>query len=339
MNNYKIVGRAGEGAHGFVFKGIDVRTETLTALKKITINPNKDIPKPVMREILALRVLKHPNILSLLEVFTVGSSVVLVMEYLPMSLYEILKNKELTLTLGQIKTYLKMLLRGINYMHHNHIMHRDIKPANLLISKKGILKIADFGLARIYDHEKRRLYSHQVATRWYRAPELLYGSRTYNMAVDMWSVGCILAEMIMRKPLFPGETDIEQLAIVLGTLGTPNSETWPGLTQLPDYNKIAFTHTEPKEWSAILSEIDPATIKLISKILIYDQNKRMTAKEALRDKFFQEKPFPCKLSQMPKLEDWKSNDSLNFTEFDKIFNSISDEIGCGDIIKKERRRV
>lgn len=152
-----------------------------------------------------------------------GSSVVLVMEFLPCSLQEVLKKTELDLP--QIKSYSKMLLKGVEFMHRNHIMHRvrykfqfifyaikyleiyfifqDIKPANLLISPKRVLKIADFGLARIYnDQELSRNYSHQVATRWYRAPELLYGSKSYTPSVDMWAVGCIIAEMVNRTPLF-----------------------------------------------------------------------------------------------------------------------------------------
>ncbi|CAG9856003.1 unnamed protein product [Phyllotreta striolata] len=332
MENYKITGRAGEGAHGFVFKGEDLRNDEVVALKKIAVNPDSEIPNNVLREILTLRVLKYTHIVKLLEVFAIGSSVVLAMEYLPWSLYEVIKNKNHSLNLAQIKTYCKMILKGVNYMHSHHIMHRDLKPSNLLIGTKGILKIGDFGLARIYDHEKKRLYSHQVATRWYRSPELLYGSKTYNKSVDMWSVGCILAEMIQRKPLFPGETDIEQLAIVLGTLGTPSCENWPGLTLLPDYNKISFSHSEPKKWSIILPDADCVTLNLIGKILIYDQNKRYTAKEALQDRFFRERPFPCRISQLPKLEE-SAEPPWNFGEFDEFFDGMTVE-SKGDVTVK-----
>ncbi|CAH1162969.1 unnamed protein product [Phaedon cochleariae] len=330
MKNYKLLGRAGEGAHGFVFKGMDLRDRTVVALKKIAVNPNAPIPKNVMREILALRVLQFKNIVKLLEVTCVGSSVVLVMEYLPWSLMDVLKKSEISLHLPQIKTYTKMILNGVHYIHQNNIMHRDLKPANLLISKKGVLKIADFGLARIYDVEnKQRLYSHQVATRWYRSPELLYGSKTYTPSVDLWSVGCIVAEMIERHPLFPGETDIEQLAIVLGTLGTANEENWPGLKDLPDYNKIAFSESEPKSWRIVIPNADEVTLDLISKILIYDGSKRLTAKQALQHRFFQEKPLMCKLSEMPKLEEEKTPDCVwNFSEFDEFIGEMNDEILC-----------
>ncbi|KAJ8946421.1 hypothetical protein NQ314_008903 [Rhamnusium bicolor] len=300
MNNYKLLGRAGEGAHGFVFKGMDLRDDTLVALKKIAFNPNLGVPKNTMREICALRALTSNHIVQLIEVTSMGNCVVLVMEFLPWSLADVLKNTRTPITLPQIKT------------------------------SKGILKIADFGLARIYSNDKPRLYSHQVATRWYRAPELLYGSRTYTPSVDMWSVGCILGEMINRQPVFPGETDIEQLAIVLNTLGTPNEDIWPGLTQLPDYNKIAFTPNNGKRWSIIFPTADTFTLDLISKILIYNGAKRMLAKEveiffihsnALKNKFLFEKPLPAKLSDMPKLEEIKSDEPpWNFIEFDEIFN-------------------
>lgn len=129
---------------------------------------------------------------------------VIVMEYLPANLHLMMQFLREELDLPKIKAYLWMLLEGVMYMHENHIMHRDLKPTNLLISNNGVLKIGDFGLARIYvENEPDRLYSHQVATRWYRAPELLYGARKYTNSVDMWAVGCIAAEMINRSPLFP----------------------------------------------------------------------------------------------------------------------------------------
>ncbi|VEN36316.1 unnamed protein product [Callosobruchus maculatus] len=322
MNNYKLLGRAGEGAHGFVFKGLDTRTQKYVALKKVAINPNVGIPKNTFREICSLRVLKSKNIVQLFEVTTMGSSVILVMEYLPWSLADVLKKYDKPLTLSQIKAYSKMILNGVDYMHQNHIMHRDMKPANLMISEKGVLKIADFGLARIYDETKPRLYSHQVATRWYRAPELLYGSRNYTPSVDMWSVGCIIAEMVNGQPLFPGETDIEQLAIVLDTLGTPNDETWPELKELPDYNKIAFSPSTPKNWRIILSTADSTTVSLISSILIYDGRKRLTAQEALKHEFLRKEPYPCKLSKMPKLKDEISEMTWTFADFDECLDKL-----------------
>lgn len=177
-------------------------------------------------------------------------------------------------------------------------LFKDLKPANLLIANDGTLKIADFGLARIYsDNQPDREYSHQVATRWYRAPELLYGSHNYTNAVDTWGAGCIMAEMVNNKPLFSvrfqltvrrnakplvhwqGETDIEQLAIVLHTLGTPTEEIWPGLHSLPDYNKITFQHSEGVDWRMAIPNADEETLDLITSFLQYDTKRRPSAEK------------------------------------------------------------
>ncbi|KAL1514225.1 hypothetical protein ABEB36_003514 [Hypothenemus hampei] len=321
MENYKVIGRAGEGAHGYVFEGLDLRTNRTVALKKISINPELSIPKNTIREICALRALKNKNIVKLFEVTSTGSAVVLVMEFLPCSLQEILK--KIDLNLSQIKSYSKMLLKGVRFLHFNHIMHRDIKPANLLISPRRILKIADFGLARIYDGQTRQ-YSHQVATRWYRAPELLYSSKSYTPSIDMWSVGCIIAEMVNKTPLFPGETDIEQLAIVLSTLGTPTEENWPDLKELPDFNKISFTSGPGKPWRVILPLADTITLDLIKKIIIYDGSKRLTAQQALNHSFVIEEPKPARLQDMPDPKNYKEETPhYDPKEFDEIIAEIN----------------
>ncbi|XP_022920833.1 cyclin-dependent kinase 20-like isoform X2 [Onthophagus taurus] len=281
-----------------------------------------------MREIMALSVLKSEYIVELLNVIPHGMGLVLAMEYLPSSLMHILKDKTLRLTIPLVKAYTKMLLLGVSFMHENSIMHRDLKPANLLISKDGVLKIADLGLARIYaKNQSDRQYSHQVATRWYRAPELLYGSRNYNMGVDVWAIGCIVAEMLIRKPLFPGETDIEQLAIVLHTLGTPTIETWPGLKNLPDYNKIAFAKTAGLSWKEILPRFDWYIVNFVKGFLQYDSNKRLSAKQALNHTFFIISPLCCNLDDMPKPQDIKSeivldSDSDIYSDFEKLISGF-----------------
>ncbi|CAL7943876.1 unnamed protein product [Xylocopa violacea] len=216
----------------------------------------------------------------------------MVFEYMPTGLWEVIKDNDILLSSSQIKTYTKMILEGIAYIHGKNIIHRDLKPANLLINEKGILKIADFGLGRLLWKNMTKPYSHQIATRWYRAPELLYGARYYTSAIDMWSIGCIFGELLNKSPLFPGETDIEQLAIVLKYLGSPTSETWPDLSILPDYNKITFPFHKGLTWENIIQDTEPQALDLISKILIYNSSKRLTASEALCHIYFHMKPYP-----------------------------------------------
>ncbi|XP_015588125.1 cyclin-dependent kinase 20 [Cephus cinctus] len=301
MDKYTLNGRIGEGAHGLVLKAYDTVNKREVALKKVLLKRIEDgIPTSVIREVKTLQQLKHPYIAELLDVFPVGLDFVMVFEYMPSGLWELLKDNDKPLNTSQIKCYIKMLLEGVAYMHENNIMHRDLKPANLLINSEGILKIADFGLSRLMWSDNTKPYSHQVATRWYRAPELLYGARFYTAGIDMWSVGCIFGEMLNNAPLFPGETDIEQLAIVLRLLGTPTSESWPEMTMLPDYNKITFPYHRGVPWEHILPDAHSDAIDLIKQILVYNSAKRLMAKQALQHVYFHSVPFPCSVKQLPK---------------------------------------
>ncbi|KYN05604.1 PREDICTED: cyclin-dependent kinase 20-like [Cyphomyrmex costatus] len=293
MEKYIINGQIGEGAQGLVLKAHDISRDQEVALKKILIKKiESGLPTSIIREVKSLQQLKHPYVVELLDAFPNGLDFIMVFEYMPTGLWEILRDFEISLTLAQIKTYMKMLLEGIAYVHSKNIIHRDLKPANLLISEKGILKIADFGLSRLMWRDGTKPYSHQVATRWYRAPELLYGARYYTSAIDIWSIGCIFGEMLNTSPLFPGETDIEQLAIVLKYLGSPTSESWPELTSLPDYNKITFPYHKSTSWESIIQDAQPEAIDLIRQILIYNSSNRLTAEQALCHTYFYSKPYP-----------------------------------------------
>lgn len=205
------------------------QTGEIVALKKVALRRLEDgIPNQALREIKALQEIEDSQyVVQLKAVFPHGAGFVLAFEYMLSDLAEVLRHAQRPLAQAQVKSYLQMLLKGVAFCHANNIVHRDLKPANLLISASGQLKIADFGLARVFSPDGSRLYTHQVATRWYRAPELLYGARQYNQGVDLWAVGCILGELLNGSPLFPGENDIEQLCCVLRILGTPSPQVWP----------------------------------------------------------------------------------------------------------------
>jgi cyclin-dependent kinase 12/13 len=166
----------------------------------------------------------------------------MVFEYMDHDLAGLLDSPTLRQTglrLDQIKCYTKQLLEGLHYLHYNNVLHRDIKASNLLINNQGVLKLADFGLARLISNKREGNYTNNVITLWYRPPELLLGAHSYGTAVDMWSVGCILAELLYRKPIFPGKTEIDQLDLIFRLCGTPTDETWPDAKKLPWYQKFA----------------------------------------------------------------------------------------------------
>ncbi|XP_042201454.1 cyclin-dependent kinase 20 isoform X2 [Callorhinchus milii] len=301
MERYSLLGRVGEGAHGIVFKAKDVETGDTVALKKVALRKlDEGIPNQALREIKALQEIEdNQHVVKLREVFPHGTGFVLVFEYMLSDLSEVIRNSDRPLTESQVKGYMMMLLKGLAFCHANSIMHRDLKPANLLISSTGHLKIADFGLARVYSNEGDRLYSHQVATRWYRSPELLYGARRYDEGVDLWAVGCIFGELLNNSPLFPGENDIEQLCCVLRVLGTPNETIWPEITELPDYNKITFKENPPIPLRHIVPDAAPEAVDLLQRFLVYPSARRIRAAQALLHPYFFTEPLPAHHSELP----------------------------------------
>ncbi|XP_035156422.1 cyclin-dependent kinase 20 isoform X5 [Callithrix jacchus] len=301
MDQYCILGRIGEGAHGIVFKAKHVETGEIVALKKVALRRLEDgIPKQALREIKALQEMEdNQYVVQLKAVFPHGAGFVLAFEFMLSDLAEVVRHAQRPLAQAQVKSYLQMLLKGVAFCHANNIVHRDLKPANLLISASGQLKIADFGLARVFSPDGSRLYTHQVATRWYRAPELLYGARQYDQGVDLWAVGCIMGELLNGSPLFPGENDIEQLCCVLRILGTPSPQVWPELAELPDYNKISFKEQAPVPLEEVLPDASPQALDLLSQFLLYPPLRRIAASKALLHQYFFTAPLPAHPSELP----------------------------------------
>ncbi|XP_781415.1 cyclin-dependent kinase 1 [Strongylocentrotus purpuratus] len=286
MEDFMKIEKLGEGTYGVVYKGKHKRTGKIVALKKIRLESEEEgVPSTAIREISLLKELYHPNIVMLEDVLMEPNRLYLVFEYLTMDLkkyMESLKGKQMDPAL--VKSYLHQMVDGILFCHSRRILHRDLKPQNLLIDNNGTIKLADFGLARAFGIPVR-VYTHEVVTLWYRAPEVLLGSTRYACPIDMWSLGCIFAEMVTKRPLFHGDSEIDQLFRIFRTLGTPTDDIWPGVTQLQDYKSTFPMWTKPNIKGAVKG-MDEGGLDLLEQMLIYDPAKRITAKASMRHPYF-----------------------------------------------------
>ncbi|XP_006059000.1 cyclin-dependent kinase 7 isoform X2 [Bubalus kerabau] len=268
----------GEGQFATVYKARDKNTNQIVAIKKIKLGHRSEakdgINRTALREIKLLQELSHPNIIGV-----------------------IIKDNSLVLTPSHIKAYMLMTLQGLEYLHQHWILHRDLKPNNLLLDENGVLKLADFGLAKSFGSPSRA-YTHQVVTRWYRAPELLFGARMYGVGVDMWAVGCILAELLLRVPFLPGDSDLDQLTRIFETLGTPTEEQWPDMCSLPDFVTFKSFPGIPLQHIFIAAGDD--LLDLIQGLFLFNPCTRITATQALKTKYFSNRPGPTPGCQLPR---------------------------------------
>ncbi|KAE9610678.1 putative cyclin-dependent kinase CMGC-CDK-Pl family [Lupinus albus] len=287
MEQYEKVEKIGEGTYGVVYKARDRITNATFALKKIRLEQEDEgVPSTAIREISLLKEMQHRNIVRLQDVVHSERRLYLVFEYLDLDLKKHMDScPEFGKDHQQVKMFLYQILCGIAYCHSHRVLHRDLKPQNLLIDRSNnALKLADFGLARAFGIPVKT-FTHEVVTLWYRAPEILLGSRHYSTPVDVWSVGCIFAEMINQRPLFPGDSEIDELFKIFRIMGTPNEETWPGVTSLPDF-KSAFPKWSAKDLATLVPNLEPAGLDLLKSMLCLDPSKRITARSALEHGYF-----------------------------------------------------
>ena len=282
--------KLGEGTYGSVYCAIDKESSTRVALKRVKLSgagfEREGMPQTSLREIGLLKRLKHPNIVSLLEV-VVGNradSVFLVFEYCEHDLSRLIDTMPRPFGHGEVKWMLSELLQAIGYLHAHCVMHRDLKVSNILLTGSATLKLCDFGLARSFSRLERESYTAKMVTLWYRAPELLFGSKEYGPPVDMWSVGCILGELLLHRPLLPASTEAAQVTLLCELLGAPSARIWPEVDGLPLWGKLSLPDQPYNELATKFAQVQPGkpALDILNKMLTYDPKQRITAAEAQR---------------------------------------------------------
>ncbi|KAK5839073.1 Mitogen-activated protein kinase 17 [Gossypium arboreum] len=294
-SQYEIKEVVGTGSYGVVASAIDTHTGEKVAIKKIAnIFEHTSEATRILREIKLLRLLRHPDIVQIKHIMLPPcqrefKDIFVVFELMESDLHHVIKiNDDLTPEHHQF--FLYQLLRGLKYIHTAHVFHRDLKPKNILANADCKLKLCDFGLARVSftDVPSAIFWTDYVATRWYRAPELC-GSfySNYTPAVDIWSVGCIFAELITGKPLFPGKNVVDQLDLVTDLLGTPSAETIARIKNEKARNYLnSLRKKKPIPFSKKFPNTDPLALKLLERLIAFDPNDRPSAEEALADPYF-----------------------------------------------------
>lgn len=302
-HNYSKDKKVGEGTYAVVYVGKQIQTNRRIAIKEIKTGLFKDgLDMSAIREVKYLQELRHPNVIELIDVFmSQDNNLNLVLEFLPCDLEVLIKTQSVVFKSADIKLWLLMTLRGLHHCHRNFILHRDLKPNNLLLAPDGQLKIADFGLARAFGNANED-FTPTVVTRWYRAPELLFGAKYYTEAVDMWAVGIIFAELMLRTPYLPGKDDHDQLDVTFKALGTPTEQVWPNVSSLPNYNALrVYPPPSRQELRNRFSAATEKALDLMISMTQLDPARRCDLSLALMHDFFTESPMATEPEDLPTI--------------------------------------
>lgn len=314
VDSYQRVRYIDQGTYGMVYQARCKTTGTMYALKQVKMGKETNrfgFPITALRETNILLALQHPNIIQVREM-VIGSTtdkVYMVMEYMDNDLKSCIEQCKQPLTTSEVKQLMLQLLSAVEHMHRHWYIHRDLKTSNLLYSNQGKLAVCDFGMARKYGSPVVP-YTFEVITLWYRPPELLLGAREYSTAVDVWSCGCILGELLLRKPMFDGRGEADQLTKIFRVLGAPTESSWPGFSKLPLADKLGArlpTRSKMRELFPIASFaggicLSDTGFDLISRLLCADPRQRISALDAYSHPWFTEAPLPTPIDQMPKFK-------------------------------------
>ncbi|KAL7896110.1 kinase-like domain-containing protein [Trichoderma sp. SZMC 28014] len=313
VDHYDKLNDIEEGTYGFVARATELSTGRVVAIKRLKLeagDPN-GLPVTGLREIQILKRCQHRNVVKLEEV-VVGNdigrpdnSIFLVLEFVEHDLKSILDDMPEPFLSSEVKRLLLQLASGVSYLHENYILHRDLKTSNLLLSNRGLLKIADFGMARYVGESPTPKLTQLVVTLWYRSPELLLGTRSYGAPVDMWSVGCIFGELIAREPLLQGSNEVDQISKIFQLCGFPTDESWPSFRRLPNARSLRLPPKQQQQSAtgsvirAKFPSLTTAGAALLNSLLALDPDKRPSAKEMLEHEYFRQDPKPKPESLFP----------------------------------------
>lgn len=302
-SRYTVIEKLGEGTYGKVYKAIHRETQDFYAIKKIRIQyEDEGVPSTAIREVSLLKECDHPNVIKLHDVFSQPSALFLVFEFLDMDLRCYFKSHGPFVEPAMLQSASYQCFRGIEFCHGHRILHRDLKPQNVLIDVKNHrLKLADFGLARAFS-VPLRAYTHEVVTLWYRAPEILLGVAKYATPTDIWSLGCIVAEMATARALFPGDSEIGTIFKIFRSLGTPDNKVWPGVSELRDF-KQEFPQWRDTGLETVKANgpgLGERGIGLIQECLRYNPVDRPSARKLLRNSFFDGSDALLEANNLPR---------------------------------------
>ncbi|KAI8936798.1 hypothetical protein NX059_006041 [Plenodomus lindquistii] len=355
-SNFETLNHIEEGSYGWVSRARSLDTNTVVALKKVKMDYNQDgFPITALREISILQKARHTNIVDLKEILAGDdpTECVLVMEFVEHDLKTLQEDMSEPFLASEVKTLLRQLTGAVGFLHENYILHRDLKTSNILLNNRGHLKLADFGMARYIPPHSAPL-TQLVVTLWYRAPELLLGAERYGTEVDMWSVGAIMGELLVKEPLLQGKNEVDQLSQTFSLTGLPSEKTWPAFYRLPNARSLKLPRehrSNPGFNRARFPFLTASGIDLLSSLLSLNPGGRPTAKEVLQHPYFKEQPkpkpeemfptFPSKAGQerrrkrspnAPKRGERGAG--MGSVDFSSIFGSREEEKGGGGFMLK-----
>ncbi|XP_062215610.1 probable serine/threonine-protein kinase At1g54610 [Phragmites australis] len=336
-DSFEKIDKIGQGTYSNVYKARDTVSGKIVALKKVRFdNLEPESVRFMAREILILRRLDHPNVVKLDGLVTsrMSCSLYLVFEYMEHDLAGLAASPDIKFTEPQVKCYMHQLLSGLEHCHDRGVLHRDIKGSNLLLDNKGMLKIADFGLASFFDLDRKQPMTSRVVTLWYRPPELLLGATDYDVGVDLWSAGCILAELLAGSPIMPGRTEVEQLHKIFKLCGSPTEEYWKK-SKLPHVTIFKPQQPYKRRIRETFKDFPQSALQLIETLLAIDPADRLTATFALKSDFFTTEPYACESSSLPKYPPSKEIDAKRRDEESRRLRAAGGRAN-GDGPKKTR---